>query len=353
MVARTAILTLSWVACTACHPAPSPAARAPAPEPTAVAVVMYDDAGARLYIADLGRAGLTPIGPDGEAAHQPVWSPDGTRLAYRVGDRLLVHTEGASPDPAIADGIEIETRVPCAFSPDGRRLAIVLAGGVSVATIGPGAAISPPAPLASFPGRKIGDLQWSPDGGTLVALVTDPAPSDAAQLAWIPMTGAARLDDARGTSRLLGWRTGGELLTVETSDSRQAIATAPARSPRAAPPFRLPAGENLFVLDHAREPDRLVLARGGEDTGDDATVVLAPPAGAPVRWLASHPRLTDLQLTPDGTWAVFVDRATGGERPGGSVYIVRVGSDDARLVLPASAARSFSAPVPRPDHGPR
>jgi dipeptidyl aminopeptidase/acylaminoacyl peptidase len=323
--------------------------------PTAVAVVVYEDAGYRLHVADLSRAQLTPIGPEREVAHQPVWSPDGTQLAYRVGDELLVHRDGAPRDATVAAGVELEAARACAFSPDGRGLAIALRGGLAVAAITPGTAeIAPAAPLASYPGHQIRDLRWSPDGATLVALVgaaSDAAtPRDAARLAWIPMTGgAARIVEAPGTVRLLGWRSGRELLTVETSEGRERVVSTPAPGKPGGAPIALAPddGSELSVLDYAEGPDRVLLVRAG-DPDDDTTLLLASPGGATVPWLAAHPRLSELQLTSDGTWAVFIDRASGGERPGGSVYVVRVGSEDARLVLPASPARSFSAPVPRP-----
>jgi hypothetical protein len=360
VVAGRAMLALACAAGIGCHPAPTAPVRAAAPPPTAAAVFVYDDAGYRLHVADFARAQLTPIGPEGEVAHQPVWSPDGARLAYRVGDQLLVHTAGAPRDVAVAAGLELGTARPCAFSPDGRRLAVALRGGLAVAAIPPGSAEPAQAALlASYPDRQVRDLRWSPDGATLVALVG--GVSGDAELAWIPMppvtpvtpmTGdAARVIEARGAIRLLGWRPGGELLVVEALDGRERVIRAPAPGqPDRAPLPVAPAaghGDELSVLDYAERPDRVLLAPGG-DPDDDTAVLLASPGGAAVPWLAAYPQLSDLQVSADGTWAVFVDRATGGERPGGSVYVVRVGSEDARLVLAASAARSFAAPVPRP-----
>jgi hypothetical protein len=126
---------------------------------------------------------------------------------------------------------------------------------------------------------------------------------------------------------------------------------APGRPGRSPSPIALSPyeGEDLSVVAYAQAPDLFVLAVGG-DPDDETRLRIASPGGAIMPWLAMRPGLSDLALTADGTWALFVDRATGGERPGGSVYVVRVGDNDARVVLSASAARSFSAPVPRPSH---
>jgi hypothetical protein len=320
------------------HPASGP--------PAAIAVVVYDDDGYRLHVADLEHARLTPVGPEREAAHQPVWSPEGARLAYRVGDQLLVHTDGAPRDAALTDRVEREIARPCAFSPDSRRLAIALRGGVAIAAIGPGAGdLGPATQVASYPDRPVRDLRWTPDGAALVVLV---GASAAAQLVWIPATGGVgRVVDAPDTSRVLGWR-GGALLTVETTEGRERVVSRPAPGSAPSPVALAPyGGDELVVLDYAEAVDRVLLVPSG-DPDDDTRVLLASPGGATVPWLAAYPRLSDLRLTAGGAWATFVDRASGGERPGGDVYVVQVGSEAPRLVLPASPARSFSAPVPRP-----
>lgn len=349
MVARSALLALSCTlgATIACHPAPAPPAAAAAP-PRAAALFVHDDAGYRLCVADFATGALEPIGPEREVADQPVWSPDGTRLAYRVGERVFVHSAGGARDAAIAGSADLEAVHPYAFSPDGRRLAIAQRGSVAVAAVDPGAADIVPAPLATYADRRVSDLRWSPDGATLVALVRDDASPASARLAWLPASGApAQLGDAGGVNRLLGWRAGA-LLAVEARDGHERMITVAAPGAAASPiALSSPAGEDLSVLDYAAGADRIVLAAGG-DPDDDAALRLAPPGGRPVPWLAAFPRLGQIALSADGAWAVFVDRATGGERPGGSVFVVRVGSNDARRVLPASAARAFSAPAPRP-----
>jgi dipeptidyl aminopeptidase/acylaminoacyl peptidase len=349
VVAGRTIVALSCTlgAVFACHPAPAPP-RASAAPPSAAAVFVHDEAGYGLHLADLVTGALVPIGPEREAADQPVWSPDGTRLAYRVGERVFVHSVGAARDATVAGSVDLEAARPYAFSVDGRRLAIAQRGGVAIAAITHGAADIAPAPLATYPDQRVSDLRWSPSGATLVALLRAASSGAPARLAWISTTGGAtQLDDAGNAIRLLGWHDGA-LLVVEVHDGRERVVSVAA--PGAAPSsiaLSPPAGEDLSVIDYAAAPDRIILAAAG-DPDDDTALRLAPPGGRAVPWLTTFPRLSQIELNVEGTWAAFVDRTTGGDRPGGSVFVVRVGANDARLVLAASAARSFSAPTPRP-----
>jgi hypothetical protein len=68
-------------------------------------------------------------------------------------------------------------------------------------------------------------------------------------------------------------------------------------------------------------------------------------------WLASFPRLSDLSISANGTWALFVDRShyEGIGMEGGDVYMVGVGQEDTRRVLKGVLRKlSYSSPVMRP-----
>lgn len=328
------ITACAIAACAAAPPRPSAAL-----PPAGAAVIAHEETGDRLYVADFAGGKLRPVGPAGEAPHQPVWSLDGTHLAWRAGNRLWLHTEGGD-DAAVVDGVEIETQRPCAFSPDGRLLAVAGAGGAVLLASEHGE----PRPLLARPGVRVGDLIWLPDGGTLAVLFWAPGRAEVVQVAIAD--GAAKSQRTDDVSRLLGFRPDGGLLVLRSAEGREQLAVL---GPAGLSPLRsLPEGQS--VIDYAAAGDRLLLAASGEDSGDDAAVFLAAAGGAPPRrWLASHPQLVDLRLSRDGRWALFVDRAVGAEgRPGGSVFLVAVGSASAKSVLPASGARSFSEPTPRP-----
>jgi hypothetical protein len=89
VVAIAAYLTSA--ACSRSMPGPAHAtATAEAEALTGAAVISHEEAGDRLYIVDLTSGRLQPISPEGKAPHQPIWSPDGKSLAYRIDDRLYV-----------------------------------------------------------------------------------------------------------------------------------------------------------------------------------------------------------------------------------------------------------------------
>jgi dipeptidyl aminopeptidase/acylaminoacyl peptidase len=306
--------------------------------PSGAVVIAHEQERDQPYLVEFSTGRLSPLGSLEETVHQPVWSPDGKRLAFRTGDKLWLHGRGA--DAVVAEGLEIDTQRPCAFSPDGRRIAVAGAAG-KVFLLEAGVSRQ----LLAHPDLRVADLLWSPDGRTLFALLWARGRAEVERIA---LSGEVVSQPANSVSRLLGFRSEGALVVLASpGEGREQPALLTASG--VVPLRELP--EELTVVD-AAAGETLVLAASGEDSGDDATIFLAPAEGkvSPRRWLASHPQLTDLRLSADGQWALCVDRAVGADgRPGGSVYRVAVGSEKAARVLSASAARSFSAPVPRPD----
>jgi hypothetical protein len=296
-------------------------AAAVASPPAGAVVAGHDDSGQRLYVADFATGRLQLIGP----GQQPVWSPDGLRLAYRIGDRLWLH-RGAAPDEPISDGLELETQRPCAFSPRGRTLAVALHGGVL--QIGSKR-------LPARPGLRISDLLWSPGGEALEVLFSAPGrPGHSiAEVIRVELSGRVtqtqRLDDV---ARFLGWRPNGDLLVLQSGDGHDAAAVLSPAGLRLFPAV----AEEVFILDYARVSDRLLLAREGE-------LFLSSLDGSRrSAWVAA----SDVRLAADGDFALLVKAADG--RVGGSIVLSKTGSKAGRSVLSATPARTFSDPVPRP-----
>ncbi len=63
------ITACAIAACAAAPPMPSAAL-----PPAGAAVIAHEETGDRLYVADFAGGKLRPVGPAGEAPHQPVWS---------------------------------------------------------------------------------------------------------------------------------------------------------------------------------------------------------------------------------------------------------------------------------------
>ncbi|HEX6884709.1 MAG TPA: protein kinase [Planctomycetota bacterium] len=103
------------------------------------AVVQIDEGTVGLWLYDFARNTLTPFVTTGGSSQAPVWTPDGTHIAYRGtrnGQRSLhwKAVDGASDEERLAleDGV---TQTPQSVSPDGRWLVFNQAGG---ATLGSG-----------------------------------------------------------------------------------------------------------------------------------------------------------------------------------------------------------------------
>jgi Tol biopolymer transport system component len=124
----------------------------------------YDRDYARLVLLDARSGDLTEVPTDGERITMPVWSPDGTRIAYVAGEQTVV----VRPLGGGARRIDLDAAVSrfLAWSPDGTALVAVAEGAdrpsfvVSLAD-----PALPPAPLRldhDTDRRNAGAPQWSP-----------------------------------------------------------------------------------------------------------------------------------------------------------------------------------------------
>ncbi len=106
-------------------------------------------------------------------AGAPSWSPDGNHIAIagesgRRGEDIFVVEVGGSNQTRVADGMGDGTSVP-AWSPDGRRIAFVKDGSDSgVFTVDPdGAGLRKVASLPIQTVSRTDSISWSPDGSTI------------------------------------------------------------------------------------------------------------------------------------------------------------------------------------------
>jgi hypothetical protein len=134
--------------------------------PTSAAVVVHRGSENRLALADLVAGTFTELGVAGESA-DPVWSPDGTRLAYHSGASLMLLRPGAGPAVKLITGVLPldKSRHAFAFSPDGQLLAAVTNKGVALAKLGDPAS----APTLISGPAQLSDLTWAPTGETVAA----------------------------------------------------------------------------------------------------------------------------------------------------------------------------------------
>ena len=327
--------------------------------PQRFAVVEHTAEGARVVLVDLGTGRKHPLPETDGEPHQPTWSPDGRDLLYRVADTLFWYRETVDSFLPALTRLNPQPATPYAFSPDGGMIAASLLEGVALIrttdlSAGRTGGLRVPMPA----GCRVADLAWSPIGDPVVSLCYPSPGTEATEVLEIPIgspagadahPGATRRYLGDGLTRLLGWqRETGSLLLVRSGEVEEIVALLSGTGhPRSV--AKLPAG--AFVLAYLPSSNQVIVAHAVEDEADPATLDMMPLGdGSPRRWLTNFPRLSDLSVTAQGTWAMFVDRMRpelGGT--GGDVYLVPVGEATAQLVLRAKPGTvSYSAPVAAP-----
>jgi serine/threonine-protein kinase len=165
------------------------------------------------YVYDFARAVLTKMTTDGES-HWPVWSPDGSRLAYRSGHmaawRMWEMPVDRSGAPQQLPGVGVAQSVE-SWSPDGRTIAY------TATTAQPGSHIMV-ASLDDQQSRPIVDVRapagspkFSPDGRWL-AYCSNESGTPQVYVQAFPGPGARIQVSADGGTDPVWKRTGGELL---------------------------------------------------------------------------------------------------------------------------------------------
>jgi WD40 repeat protein len=151
---------------------------------------------------------LWSAGPEGRAATQLMWAPDGQRLIAL--SRVTIHVYTAAGDPIKT--ITLPRGMPAidaALPPSGRVLALVL-GGPSNEVVIENLAAHATAPRRVLAGAGLRDLVWSPDGRWL--LVSWPA---ADQWVFIRVAGTPRIDAVSHIARQFSARGHGGFPHIE------------------------------------------------------------------------------------------------------------------------------------------
>ena len=137
------------------------------PDGARVALQMGDGKTSHVYVLDVDRATMTKVTFDGSYNGLPVWSPDGSRLAYS-SDRVtggvnifLRRSDGAGDSDALTSGDGL--KIPTSFSPDGRLLAGMQLGSTSMDVVVLSLADRQLKPFAATPAEEIVPA-FSPDG---------------------------------------------------------------------------------------------------------------------------------------------------------------------------------------------
>ena len=320
--------------------------------PTQAALIEHREAGSRLAIVDLASRKLRYLGAPDETPSRPVWSPDAAHLLYQVGDKVLLNTVSTASDKNIAKGLANETATPYAFSPNSNWIAVALSEGVvMLAVTGSQSSKVEPRLFQIPPQSVIRDLLWSADSRTLLVLL-DQAPGSML-LRMDRVTGHTVKQPSKGANRLLGWQRSGALVVGRPSAAGTGEEAGTLSGAGEFRPLRetIETEEGEFLIGFSPATNRIVFALGREDLGDSMRVFFGGVGHQPsVAWLERFPRLDELTLSRDGRSAMFVDKSSMGVNAlGGDIYLVSVGSEDAKLILKAVPDEvSYSNPVPSP-----
>jgi Tol biopolymer transport system component len=339
-------LVAIW-ACTLALASPSPALSAGAP--VSAAVIVHTDRDDRLAIADLTKGSYEVVGT--ASAADPVWSPDGMRLAYRQAEAVFLMSVTDHHPKRLLAGIDPSGPGAYAFSPDSRRLAVATTSGLEFWSI----EAEPARKLATAPTKlRFKDLIWAPNGKRVAACGWNGREGDESResLQVFEVTAdAARPEQQRPTRgcRLLGVRQDKWLIKSAVTDRLEEVVGVGADGK----------GERLLPIPEYRHADRylalvdaVLLVHEAEDTGEPTQIDLAPLSGVGrLRpWLRKWKRLAEYSLSSDGKYVLFTQLSSNGERKGGDIYLATADGANPRRVLPGpdSKKATFSQPTPRP-----
>lgn len=323
----------------------SSAAAAAGPRPAEAALFAYDEQ--RLAIVEFRTGALRFVSEPDAFAHEPVWSPTGARLSYRIDEQLMVHVDGVSPDRPFFAAPGFRADRPYVYSPDEKWIAASLPDGVALLRLP--ANTRAPVPGESrqtpLPGCGIPDLLATPDGTKVLALCA-PGGQKRVIVGIDVETQATSTQPADGVVRMLGWQRDGTLLVAA---AHATTGEEPATLSPSGKLHRLHVVEDgEFIVAALRDPGQIVLAMGNEgDIGPTILRLAGPTRDSSMPWLREFGSIDDINFTRDGSWALFVKPVRGG-RQGGDVYLAATGSEQATRVLASTADRSYASPVPRP-----
>jgi hypothetical protein len=330
-------------------PAPAAATDWPPGAPVAAAVLVHRGERCRLALADLVHGTHEDLGPADEDV-EPVWSPDGTQLAYISGSTLTVLRPGKGPAIRMRGGLTPQRWPQHAFSPDGQLLAVGTPKSLEIYSLGETAERVVAAPSKLI----LSSLTWAQDGQQLVACQWngDHGPRSRESLAIYSLEGTTiRTRVLRASFRgcqIFGLRNGLWLARHRDEHGGEEV-LAVSREGKLARLLRLPS--DYYAQAYLSARDAIAAGEGTEDNGPTPWALLSLSDKRQRPFLRKFRHIHEVRANEDGSY-VLVNVPSEREDPFGRVFISATDGTFSRQVLPAPGSKSknsaFSNPVPRP-----
>jgi Tol biopolymer transport system component len=313
------------------NPTATPTAPPPPPVGGRIAFLSDRNDGKReLYMINSDGSGETRLLPDRLMVAAPVWSPDGTRLAF-VADQggkavigVILVPPGQPPGQwaiLTADAQGSDNTVPV-WSPDGRQIAFQSnrSGNFQIYTMS-----STGGPVASFPGMPAYAAwpAWSPDGKT-IAFAGGPD-KDHTELYTVPAAGGTPVqltNNGRGAASPV-WSPNGQALlcvirtdagTHEIAQLRPDGSGQRSLSPPAAPTSEGPRPQSPEDLFPVWSPDGNWIAFFSNRAGNNDIFVMDKEGANAANITNSPGGDVSPAWAPDSTHLVFASRPGGAYR---------------------------------------
>ena len=282
-------------------------------------------------------------------AENPVFSPDGSQLAFRVESKLCVRDLAAGVTRIVDHQIDDLMPSSRSYSPDGRWLALIGDAGLTLMQ----AHGDNNAGIKAFPapsGYNPTDLLWTGDSHRLLVLAKQKSGKQRKLLRFDPAAGRMLSEHQVDGVRLLGWRAqdGSLLLSRSGAEGDEAGRLGEADEFISLRPPGEASAE--YYVEYIPATDQILFSPGADDASDHTVLYLAPLGhGEESRWLEPFRRISSIRFTRGGGWAVFCDQTRREliDAPGGDLYLVQTGGEP-RLVRRADGSRFYTSPFPRP-----